>query len=266
MARTRYFDSTIRALAATAAFAFMAGVGSGPVWAQDGIEPEAAKILKSMTDFLGAAETFSASYDSDHEIVTRSGQKLEFSASGKLEVERPGKFHAVRDGTLTSAEIFVDAGTVTVFDKTDNAYAQLSAPDNGIDGAIDEIRMETGLDISGADLLYSNAYEGLTTDAESGRLIGSAYVEGRETHHLAFRAKDVDWQIWIEDGDKPVPLKYVITSKWVTGAPQFTVVMSDWNIGQKIDPATFVFSPPEGATKLDSLRTDETGEIASEAE
>ena len=261
----RYRERALAA-AAAAACALVAGACTGPAWGQEGVEPEAARILKSMTDFLGSSTSFSASYDSDHEIVDRSGQKLEFSASGKIELERPGKFHAVREGTLTSAEIFLDGGTVTVYDKTANAYAQMAVPDGSIDGAIDEIRMETGIDISGADLLYSNAYEGLTSDVDSGRVVGSAYVEGRETQHLAFRAKDVDWQIWIEDGDKPVPLKYVITSKWVTGAPQFTIVLSDWNVGQKMDPATFVFSPPDGSIKLDSLQTDETGEIASEAQ
>ena len=138
-------------------------------------------------------------------------------------------------------------------------------PEGGLDGALDEFRMDTGLDISGADLLYSNAYDGLMTDVESGQVMGTGYIQGKEAYHLAFRAKDVDWQIWIETGDKPVPLKYVITSKWITAAPQFSIVLSDWEVGQKIDPAIFVFTPPEGAVKLDGIVADETGEIVIEA-
>jgi hypothetical protein len=265
MAKSRYLDTRAWVVAVAAGITIMAGPITAPAWGQEAVDPEAARILKSMTDFLGAASTISASYDSEREILDRSGQKLQLLGSGKFQVERPGKLHAVRDGALASAEIFADGKTVTLYGKGANAYAQLEMPEESIDSAIDEFRMETGLDISGADLLYSNAYDGLMTDVESGQVIGTGYIQGKEAHHLAFRAKDVDWQIWVETGDKPLPLKYVITSKWITGAPQFSIVMSDWDVGQKMDPAIFVFAPPEGAVKLDGLVADETGEIAIEA-
>ena len=36
---------------------------------------------------------------------------------------------------------------------------------------------------------------------------------GKQAHHIAVTEKDVDWQIWIQDGPQPVPLRYVITTK-----------------------------------------------------
>jgi hypothetical protein len=56
-------------------------------------------------------------------------------------------------------------------------------------------------------------------------------------------------------------MKYVITSKWMTGAPQYSVRLSNWNFDPKISDATFAFTPPADATKVDELKADQTGEI-----
>ena len=52
-----------------------------------------------------------------------------------------------------------------------------------------------------------------------------------ECDHLAFRAKETDWQIWIAQGQNPYPCRYVITSKGVDQAPQFTLEIRDWKAG-----------------------------------
>jgi hypothetical protein len=36
-------------------------------------------------------------------------------------------------------------------------------------------------------------------------------VNGRTCRTLAFVEKDIDWQIWIENGPQPTPCKLVIT-------------------------------------------------------
>jgi len=46
--------------------------------------------------------------------------------------------------------------------------------------------------------------------------------------HLAFRGAETDWQIWIDIGARPVPRKYIITSKTLAGAPQYTLRIKDW--------------------------------------
>jgi hypothetical protein len=49
-------------------------------------------------------------------------------------------------------------------------------------------------------------------------------------------------------------LKYVITTKWVTAAPSYSVVMTDWDMTTKLDDATFKFVPSAGAQKIDFIR------------
>ena len=93
------------------------------------------------------------------------------------------------------------------------------------------------------------------------RILG--VVDGVECEHLAFRTPDTDWQIWIETGDRPVPHKYVITSKTLAGAPQYTLRIKDWKTDPIADADAFTFKAPEGATKasLDSEVMIELDEV-----
>jgi hypothetical protein len=61
--------------------------------------------------------------------------------------------------------------------------------------------------------------------------LGSGVINGKECDHLAFRSEETDWEIWIAQGDTPYPCRYVITSKNVDQAPQFTMVIRDWKAG-----------------------------------
>lgn len=114
-----------------------------------------------------------------------------------------------------------------------------------IDQLIDGIGARVGGALPGTDLLLSNAYDVLTSDVIEGHHIGQGVVDGVECEHLAFRGHDADWQIWIQTGAQPIPRKYVITSKTLAGAPQYT----DWKTDAITGAETFAFKPLEGATK-----------------
>ena len=104
----------------------------------------------------------------------------------------------------------------------------------------------------GADLLGANIYDNLMTDVTDIKDLGSGVIGGQECDHLAFRAKDTDWQIWITQGENPRPCRYVITSKGVDQAPQFTMVVRDWKSGAGVAAGDFSFKPPAGAKLLDA--------------
>ncbi|MGZ3460273.1 MAG: DUF2092 domain-containing protein [Archangium sp.] len=224
------------------------------------VDPEADRILRSMSSYLAGQKAFTADYDVDNEIIDVDGQKLQFSSSGSVAVQRPGRLHATRRGGFADAEFLFDGRTVTLLGKNQNVYFQLSGPAT-IDEAIEAIRSQTNLDIAGADLLYASPYEGLLTDVDSGTYLGPAVVDGIECDHLAFRAGKVDWQLWVQRGDKPLPLKYVITSKWITGAPQYSIRLRNWNLQPQLDAQRFEFRPPAGARRVETIPTNELGEL-----
>jgi hypothetical protein len=149
---------------------------------------------------------------------------------------------------------------VTIHDRDGNRFAQVTAA-GALDEVVDRLRAETSLELPGADLLLSKPYEGLMAGVLEAKHIGQGVVEGVECEHLAFRNLDTDWQIWVEVGERPVPRKYVITSKAVGAAPQYTLRLREWKAGFSPAPDAFTFKPPEGSSGVSITLLKDIDEI-----
>lgn len=250
---------------AFSALTLLAPLTAAPLAAQDAIDPDAQSVLAAMSNYLGGLQSFSVEFAAVDEIVSPEGQKLQFLNFGEVAAQRPDKLYAERGGAAGTAEMFLDGKALTIYAKKINAYLQLDA--SGIDATIDALH-KVGFDAPGADLLASKPLDSATTDMTSGAHIGMTFIDGVEVHHLAFRGANVDWQLWVTAGDKPLPLRYVVTTKWFTGAPQYTLQLRNWNTSPQIDAARFAFAPPQGAKKLDSnsVNVNEIGEMTIKGE
>lgn len=233
--------------------------------AQNAIDPDAQSVLATMSSYLGGLKSFSVEYSSVDEVVTPDGQKLQFLHSGEIAVQRPDKLYATRKGAAGIAEVFLDGKWLTLFTRKANAYLQYDA--SSIDAAVDIVR-NLGFDAPGADLLAPKPLENSTTDLASGAHTGMTFIDGIEVHQLAFRGTDVDWQLWVTAGDKPLPLRYVITTKSLSSAPQYTLQLKNWNAAPQIDAKQFAFTPPQGAKKLspNSVSVNAIGDITIKGE
>jgi len=220
-----------------------------------------AKVLKAMSDYLASQKSLSAKFDSDVEVVTPELQKIQFTSSGEMKMNRPDKLRVRRTGGYADVELVYDGKTVSLYGNNAKSYVQADVA-GGTDKMIDALYGHSSAGLPGADLLLSNSYDELMANVTQGSHIGQGVVDGVECEHLAFRGPDTDWQIWIETGAKPVPRKYVITSKTVAGAPQYTLRIRDWKTDANAD-ADFTFNPPADATKvaLDSTAMIEFDEI-----
>jgi hypothetical protein len=220
------------------------GASTPAAWAAEG---EAQTILKAMADYVSRQDNLSLKYDADVEVVTPAVEKIQFSASGDVTLSRPNKFRVSRTGGYAEVELISDGANVTVYDRGGNRFAQVPAA-GSFDEVVDRLRTEAPLELPGADLLLSKPYEELMAGVLEAKHIGRGVVEGVECEHLAFRNLDTDWQIWVEVGERPVPRKYVITSKAVGAAPQYTLRLRDWKTGVNPAPDAFAFKPPEGSS------------------
>ncbi|HSN54149.1 MAG TPA: DUF2092 domain-containing protein [Candidatus Sulfomarinibacteraceae bacterium] len=217
-----------------------------------GVDPGALQVLKEMTDYLGSLQAFTVEARNSMEVVLVDGQKLDYEAASRVWVERPNRVRSQRTGVVDEADFFYDGSSMTLHVREGEVdfYGVAEMPDN-LDEALDILRASLEIEVPGADLLYSDAFEGLTWDVLEARYVGVETLGGVKVHHLAFRTRSVDFQVWVGDGDRPLPYKYVITSKWITGAPQFGVELFNWNVSPTIDDAIFTFTPPPGAMKVD---------------
>jgi hypothetical protein len=231
-----------------AALALMVVVGA-PTAAR--ADEEAAKILfKAMSDYLAAQKAISFSYDSNLEIVTKDKQKLALASSGTVILDRPDKARVTRHGGFADIEAVFDGKTLTLLGKNTNLYAQVDVPGT-IDHLIDELRDKYHRPVPGADLLLSNVYEQLTPPVTNVKDLGSGVIGGVACDHLAFRTEEVDWQIWIAQGTRPYPCRYVITSKLVADGPQYSIQIRDWKTGDEVARDDFSFKNTMNAKKIE---------------
>lgn len=256
MTQGSHLRTMIRVSAATAAIAVLS-VASG----QQARADDPAKVLKAMSDYLAGQKSLSAKFDSDVEVVTPELQKIQFSSSGEMKMNRPDKLRIRRTGGYADVELVYDGKTVSLYGNNAKSYVQADLA-GGTDKMIDTLAGQSSVGLPGADLLLANSYDELMANVLQGSHIGQGVVDGVECEHLAFRGPETDWQIWIETGAKPVPRKYVITSKTVAGAPQYTLRIRDWRTDANAD-ADFTFKAPADATKvaLDSTAMVEFDEI-----
>ena len=223
-------------------------------------EADAKRLLKSMSDYLAAQKALSFDYDATLEVVTKDEQKLALASSGSVSLSRPGKIRVTRSGGLADVEMSFGGKTLTLLGKNLNAYAQTAVPGT-VDHLVDELREKHNRPLPAADLLLSNVYDALMLDVVDVKDLGSGVIGGVECNYLAFRAKEVDWQIWIAQGEHPYPCRYVITSTFIAGGPQYSIQTRNWKMGKETAATDFSFRNSTNAQKIELKDLKGTDEL-----
>jgi hypothetical protein len=153
-----------------------------------------------------------------------------------------------------------DGKTLTLLGKSKNLYTQVEAPGTN-DQLVDVLRDKYHRPVPAGDLLMSDPYKELMPLVKEAKDFGSGVIRGTECDHLAFRTADVDWQIWIAQGAHPYPCRYVITSKKVTGSPQYTLDMWGWKTGSEVASDGFKLEIPADAKKLTPEQVPDLNDI-----
>lgn len=217
-----------------------------------GVDPQAERLLRRMTDYMAALQQFSVDTQNSLDAVLGSGQKIQFVISASVMVLRPNKLRAERKNDLMQQSFYYDGRTLALYNPSDKVYATVAAPAT-IEGMLDLARDRLEIFAPAGDFLYRNAFELFMQITTSGFVVDKAMIAGVKCDHLAFRGPDVDWQVWIAEGDKPLPYRYIVTTKDIASYPEFTVVMSNWNVSPNLSDGAFNFTPPAGAKQVDFL-------------
>ena len=228
---------TSRLRSRAAALAMAATAAAVPLPAAAG-ESDAKALFKAMSDYVSAQKELSFSYDANLEIVTADMMEVSFASSGTVALSRPDKIRLTRTGGFADVEMAYNGSVLSVLGKKLNVFT--SAETKGsIDELIDTLRFDYGTEAPAADLLSSNPYEAMISNVTSAMDLGSGVIRGQVCDHLAFRTREVDWQIWIAQGDKPYPCRLEITSKLTAMAPSYRVDVSDWRTGDAAAGTSF---------------------------
>jgi hypothetical protein len=211
------------------------------------ISPEAQAVLDRMTAFLKAQKSFSIDSQATRDNVVAFGYKLQSNEHATLTTQLSNKLRVELSGDDRDRLFIYDGATLTMYSPDDEAYTRVKAPDT-IGKLVDRL-LGAGIEMPLIDMLYQIHQGSLTEAVRGGVLVGDSNIDGADCDHLAFRQGNVDWQLWVEQGDKPLPRRLLVTTRYEVGDPQYQVTMR-WNLKPKIDASTFVFTPPKGANEI----------------
>lgn len=227
------------------------------------VSEEAKRRLKAMSDYIASQDMISFDYDSVLEVVTTADQKLALSSSGTVTLDRPDHVRATRSGGFLDISMVFDGKTFSLLGGNTGLYTQIDMPGT-LDEMVDRLRETFDRALPAADLLMSDPYEALMSNTYDSKDLGSGVVGGVECDYLAFRGADVDWQIWIAQGAQPYPCRYVITTRDLPHAPQYTVQFRDWRTGDQAETGDYAFVPPADGTRIEIADIDaKLGELPS---
>jgi hypothetical protein len=214
------------------------------------IEQKAMDALGNMGEFLRTLKSFSINSDISMDEVLLSGQKILITGTSQLTARQPDRLLISKkiDEINQDDRFYYDGKTFTLFGNNNRYYASFKAPET-INQLIDLAKARYNIEVPLRDLFAWEADSSQASNIQSALFIDSTEINGILCNHFAFRQKEVDWQIWIEQGETPLPRKLVITSKEEVGQPQYMSTMK-WDISPEMSEEMFVFTPPEDANEI----------------
>jgi len=217
------------------------------------VEPDAIAALKSMSAYLSSASTLQITSQGSLDVVTNDGQRIQLDGTTDYKIRRPG-FVIDYKSDMKDRRFIYDGKTFTIYSPKLGFYASAPAPATNRE-ALDLVYKKYGIALPLEDLFRWG--DGASADRlaamKSAYRAGTATLDGVETDHYAYREADVDWEVWIQQGDQPVPRKLVIVDRTDASRPTF-IARLDWKVNPAFSDSDFAFVP-EGDAKRIELAT-----------
>jgi hypothetical protein len=212
-------------------------------------DDKALSVLQSMSDYIGGMDSFTVDGTSMEDYRGDAGLIITSPNEVKVTLKRPNALRVRQfDGEATK-DLYLNGNKLTVFDSATAFYATAKVPAD-LDGAMSYALNELAIDLPLMDLIHSDVFSQLVGKDEDVIYLGNKNrISGVDCHQVAIRLADADVQIWVQEGDKPLPRRMMITSKWEGGSPRFIADMQ-WQEEPDIAPGTFDFGAPEGASEI----------------
>nr|WP_315593967.1 DUF2092 domain-containing protein [uncultured Cupriavidus sp.] len=209
------------------------------------VDPAAVQALRDMGTYLQTLKQFEVEVALSGERVLTDGQKLLHTAYAKIDVQRPNKMRAQMRSARSVRDLMYDGKTVVLYMPEQKYYSKAPFSDN-LSELVGRLRERFGIELPMADLFLWGTPQAPLDGMSSAMNAGQDIVDNTLCDHYAFRQGDIDWQIWIATGPRPLPRKLVITNRADEARPQ-SVTTIRWNPNPRMTESLFTFTPPQGA-------------------
>ncbi len=222
------------------------------------MNPEAMDALRKMSEYLRTLKTFQITGIVTTEQVLADSQKISLTKNVELVASRPNNLRVLVKADNFERQLIYDGTTFTLWAPTRNMYAAEPAPPT-INELATMIEEKHGIELPLVDMFRFGTAEDAVKEITAAKDVGPSACDGVTCHHYAFRQPGLDWEIWIQKGDYPLPRKVVLTTRTDEARPQHTATYT-WNLAPSFSKDSFAFVAPKDAQKitLADLTNDKT--------
>jgi hypothetical protein len=228
--------------AAVLAFTLMLGVPAPRAAAQDAVSVDA--LLMTMTDTLTGATSITLHVEKTFDDILAIGHKVQYSGAIDIALRRPDRLYVSYGDDFASREVWFDGTKFVMQDHKARVHGQLPAAKT-VDATLDEVAEIYNVVMPLAGLFGDDLQERIAENDFFKLYIALSDVEGVPAHQVLLSGETVDWQIWIDAGEVPWPLKIVVTDTTEPGEPQKTFLFTDWNLDAELPDSMFIPDIPE---------------------
>ena len=212
------------------------------------VDPAAVAALNAMSSYLRGLPRYELVADVSKDKVIEGNGKLQFDHVLKARYAKGEGLSMVSSSPQRQLEYFYNHKQFTLYTPRKHFYVTVDAPAT-ITATMTAIEDKYDLSLPLSDIFLWGTEMAPTDAIEAAFLVGPGRVNGQDCQHYAYRQAEVDWQLCIADGDKPLPLKLVITTTDIAIQPQFVATIN-WDLNPDIKADSFTFTPPADAKPI----------------
>jgi hypothetical protein len=212
------------------------------------IDPDAMDALNKMGAYLRTLKSFQVLADVSTDKVLDDGQAIQFGSKVDIVIARPNRMRVEVNDDAGHRFFFFDGKDFTIYGQAVGFYATVPGPPT-LAQLTDDLNDKYGIELPLIDLFYWGTDDAIIKKIKVANDIGPSTVEGVTCEQYAFRQEGIDWQIWIQLGEFPLPRKLVIRTLTDDAKPQHREVLT-WNLAPSFSDDAFTFDPPAGVDRI----------------
>jgi len=214
----------------------------------DDIDPDAMATLTKMGTYLRSLKAFQVVASITRDEVMDDGQLVKLDSKVDLLARFPDRLRVEVTNVRQHRLYLYNGKDFTIYGERVGYYATVPAPAT-VGKLATVLGDKYGLQLPLEDLFYWGTPQSKEKEITGAMDVGASEIGGVTCEHYAFRQPGLDWQVWVQLGDYPLPRKLVLTTLTDDARPQYSSVL-DWNLAPSYNEAAFEFAPPPDAHKI----------------
>jgi hypothetical protein len=204
--------------------------------------------------YMGKLKSFSIDAVTTSDELFLDKMLVTYTHHVHIDMQRPYRLHIWVSGDLKEKAYYLNTGEFSVYDALKKYYGQTEVPKT-IDKALDYLFEKYDVKSPLANILYSDLDKRIPPK-DKGYYFGKSEVDDIVCHHIGFVTPEHEYQVWIEEGEKPLIRKFIIIDKTEPSLPRSGTVLR-WKPDAKLKTDDFIPDLPADAVKIDIEPVDE---------